>query len=160
MYSYIKGIITLINPKNIVIENNGIGYLLNVSNPYNFRLNETATIYTYQVVRDDAINLYGFSLSEERDLFIKLISVTGIGPKTALSILGSGSVKEIISAIETRNDSYLKKFPGIGMKSAQQIILDLKGKLNYDEIVLVSNSKLEDVQMALEALGYKKSEFK
>lgn len=158
MYGYINGIIKKISPKYVIIENNGIGYILLVSNPYSFRLNETMTIFTYQHVREDVIELYGFKLEEEKDLFVKLISVSGIGPKTALSILASGTVKEIISAIETRNDAYLRKFPGIGTKASQQIILDLKGKLVYDEIVVTNTTKLEDVENALVALGYKKNE--
>ncbi len=158
MYGYIRGVVTKITPKNIIVENNGIGYLLIVSNPYNFQKNKEYLVYVYQYVREDTLDLYGFMSEEEKELFLKLISVNGIGPKSALSILASGTVSEIMTAIETRNDAYLRKFPGIGAKSSQQIILDLRGKLNFEENVSVSNSKLSDVEAALIALGYSKKE--
>ena len=158
MYGYIKGIVTKVTPKYIICENNGIGYLLIVSNPYNFSVNKEYLIYLHQYVRQDIIDLYGFITDDEKELFLKLISVSGIGPKSALSILASASVPEIIKAIESRNDAYLKKFPGIGAKASQQIILDLRGKLNFDEEVFVPNTKLADVEAALMALGYNKKE--
>ncbi len=158
MYGYIKGIITKITPKNIIIENQGIGYLLIVSNPYNFTLNKEYKVFVHQYVREDILDLYGFVSEEEKDLFLKLISVSGIGPKSALSILATGTVKEIVKAIEARNDTYLRKFPGIGAKASQQIILDLQGKLNLTEELNVKNTKLEDVEQALLALGYNKKE--
>lgn len=158
MYGYIKGVITKITPKNIIVENQGIGYLLIVSNPYNFSLNKEYKVYVYQYVREDIIDLYGFISEDEKDLFLKLISVSGIGPKSALSILATGTVSEIVKAIEARNDAYLRKFPGIGAKASQQIILDLQGKLNLGEEIVVKNTKLEDVEQALLALGYNKKE--
>ena len=158
MYGYIIGRVSKITPKYIIVENNGIGYLMIVSNPYNFKLNEEYKVYTHQYVREDILDLYGFLSEEEKDLFLKLISVSGIGPKSALSILASGTVKEIINAIETRNDAYLRKFPGIGTKASQQIILDLRGKLSFDNDFIPSNSKMDDVEAALIALGYNKKE--
>ena len=158
MYGYIKGVVTKITPKNIIIENNGIGYLLIVSNPYSFKLNSDYKVFVHQYVREDLIDLYGFGSEDEKELFLKLISVSGIGPKSALSILATGTVKEIVSAIESRNDAYLRKFPGIGAKASQQIILDLQGKLNYDEAISYKGSKLDDVEEALIALGYSKKE--
>lgn len=159
MYGYITGKVTKITPKYIICDNNGIGYLMIVSNPYNFKLNEDYRIYTHQYVREDVLDLYGFQTEDEKELFLKLISVSGIGPKSALSILASGTVKEIINAIETRNDAYLRKFPGIGTKASQQIILDLRGKLSTDMYIMPqNNSKLEDVENALLALGYNKKE--
>ena len=161
MYGYINGKVTKVNPKYIILENNGIGYILIVSNPYNFKLNEEYKVYTYQYVREDVIDLYGFMLEEEKDLFLKLISVSGIGPKSALSILASSSVANVVKAIEDRNDRYLRKFPGIGQKASQQIILDLKGKVQFsDEAdgIVKSSSKLTDVEDALIALGYSKKE--
>lgn len=159
MYGYIIGMVTKITPKNIICENNGIGYLLIVPNPYNYKLNTEYKIYTHQYVREDTLDLYGFLSEDEKELFLKLISVSGIGPKSALSILASGTVKEIVKAIENRNDAYLKKFPGIGAKASQQIILDLQGKINFsDDEIVPKNSKLEDVEGALIALGYNKKE--
>ena len=98
---------------------------------------------------------------DEKELFLKLISVSGIGPKSALSILAAGTVKEIINAIESRNDAYLRKFPGVGQKSSQQIILDLKGKLAFAEEedgIIKSSSKLTDVEDALIDIEYTKKE--
>jgi Holliday junction DNA helicase RuvA len=118
MYGYIIGRVTKITPKYIIQENNGIGYILIAPNPYNFKLNEDYKIYTYQYVREDQNDLYGFLSDDEKELFLKLISVSGIGPKRALSILASGSVSEVIRAIESRNDAYLRKFPGIGIKAS------------------------------------------
>ncbi|MDE5545982.1 MAG: Holliday junction branch migration protein RuvA [Anaeroplasmataceae bacterium] len=158
MYGYIKGTVTKVTPKNIIVENQGIGYLLIVSNPYNFSLNKDYKVYVYQYVREDVIDLYGFISEDEKDLFLKLISVSGIGPKSALSILATGTVSEIVKAIEARNDAYLRKFPGIGAKASQQIILDLQGKLNLGEELVIKNTKLEDVEQALLALGYNKKE--
>ncbi len=149
MYGYIIGKITKITPKYIIVENNGIGYILIVPNPYIFNLNEEYKIFTHQYVRDDAIELYGFKTEPEKDLFLKLISVSGIGPKSALSILATGEVKEIIKAIESRNDAYLRKFPGIGSKASLQIILDLKGKLDFnenEESIVPRTSKMDDVE--------------
>ncbi len=161
MYGYIIGRVTKITPKFIIQENNGIGYIIIVPNPYNFKLNEDYKIYTYQYVREDQNDLYGFLSDEEKELFLKLISVSGIGPKSALSILASGSVSEVVKAIEARNDAYLRKFPGIGTKASQQIILDLKGKISFKEELVSdgsSTSKLSDVEEALMALGYGKKE--
>ena len=158
MYGYIKGIVTKITPKYIICDNNGIGYLMIVSNPYNFKLNNEYKIYTHQYVREDVLDLYGFMTEDEKELFLKLISVSGIGPKSALSILASGTVKEIVNAIENRNDAYLRKFPGIGAKASQQIILDLKGKLSDSVDSYMPSSKLDDVEGALLALGYNKKE--
>ncbi len=157
MYGYINGIVTKITPKYIICENNGIGYEIIVPNPFSYKLSNNYKIYTYQYVREDIIELYGFLEFEEKELFLKLISVSGIGPKSALSILATGTVSEICNAIESRNDVYLRKFPGIGTKASQQIILDLAGKLSFEEGTS-SNTKLDDVSDALIALGYSKKE--
>ena len=156
MYEYIIGKITKISPKYIVLENNNIGYLIIVANPYNYKLNDDIKIFIHQYVKEDVLDLYGFASNKEKDLFLKLISVSGIGPKSALSILAAGTVDEITYAIESGNDAYLKKFPGIGAKASLQIILDLKGKL--DTSTIVTNSNLKDVEDALVALGYSKKE--
>lgn len=161
MYGYIKGKVTKITPKYIIQENNGIGYLIIVPNPYNYKLNEEYKIFTHQYVREDILDLYGFTTEEEKELFLKLISVSGIGPKSALSILATGSVNEIILAIESRNETYLKKFPGIGAKAASQIILDLRGKLSFTMDTVSDGSgtsSISEVEEALMALGYSKKE--
>ena len=156
MYEYIKGIVDSINPGFITIDNNNIGYKIYVSNPYSFRETEEYKIYLYQYIREDENTLYGFKTLEERDLFLKLINVKGLGPKMALPLFSNGSIDGIIDAIERENILYLKKFPKIGDKVARQIILDLKGKLvSKNESLVVKDDELTD---ALMALGYKQSD--
>lgn len=153
MYSYINGIIKEIKPRFITIETNGIGYMISVSNPYAFKLNDELKIYIYQYVREDNITLYGFKTYEEKELFIRLLQVKGIGPKSALSIL-AGDSSTTLEAISSGNSNYFKKFPGIGQKASQQIILDLKGKV---ELSNVYNNNPEVVEV-LQTLGYSQKE--
>ncbi|MBE6149229.1 MAG: Holliday junction branch migration protein RuvA [Firmicutes bacterium] len=156
MYSYIKGIVTEIESNYIVIDNNGIGYLVYTANPYSFNIDENYKIYIYQNVKEDELSLYGFKTKEEKDLFLKLIEVKGLGCKMALPIIATGSISGIIDAIERENILYLKKFPKIGDKVARQIILDLKGKLVPSNNV-IDNSNEELIE-ALKGLGYKASD--
>src|SRR5699024_6871973 len=123
MFSYINGIVTLIQEDGVVLDVQGIGYEINCANPYEFQslLNEKTLIYTYHHVREDAMTLYGFKTEDEKYLFTKLISVSGIGPKSAISILGTVDVNEFISAVEAENEKYLTQFPGVGKKTARQI---------------------------------------
>ena len=163
MYAYIKGNISEINPTNIVVDNNGIGYEVVVANPYEYQLNEEKTIYISQQVREDSNILYGFSNKEQKKVFLLLLKVKGVGPKSALAILAGGTSAEIIGAIENQDAVYLTKFPGIGKKSAQQIILDLQGKVDFSMTSISSapsavNNYLSDAMLALEALGYSKKE--
>ncbi|EMV4606668.1 Holliday junction branch migration protein RuvA [Listeria monocytogenes] len=174
MYDYIKGTVTTITPKYIVVEAGQIGYQIITGNPFSFqRLEGTeAQVFLYQHVREDNISLFGFQTTEERYLFKKLLSVSGIGPKSALAIIASGDVVPLISAIESEDDVYLTKFPSVGKKTARQIILDLKGKLAdvvASEIVYVApendmvaglSPQLEEAVLALEALGYSTRELK
>lgn len=157
MYAYIKGIIKEIKANYIVIDNNNIGYLILVPNAYVYNVGNTETIYTYHHVREDTNSLYGFNSDKTKELFMKLISVKGIGPKTALSILATDQIDAVVLAIENGDIKLLTKFPGIGMKTAQQIILDLKGKL-VDEEELSNIGQLNDAAEALSALGYSKRE--
>ena len=159
MYAYIEGKITDIKPSHITVDNQGIGYLIISPSPYNYHVGEEHRIYTHHYVREDINALYGFKNLESKDLFIKLISVSGIGPKSALSILATDQINDIILAIEEGNVKYLTKFPGIGVKSAQQIILDLKGKLIDIDDELVPTHR-NDVEDALSALGYSRLEVK
>ncbi|EOG8853469.1 Holliday junction branch migration protein RuvA [Listeria monocytogenes] len=174
MYDYIKGTVTTITPEYIVVEAGQIGYQIITGNPFSFqRLEGTeAQVFLYQHVREDNITLFGFQTTEERYLFKKLLSVSGIGPKSALAIIASGDVVPLISAIESEDDVYLTKFPSVGKKTARQIILDLKGKLAdvvASEIVYVApendmvaglSPQLEEAVLALEALGYSTRELK
>lgn len=158
MHAYLKGLVKEIKPGYVVLEVNSIGYLITVPNPYLYKLDVFEKIYVHTYIRDNDIFLYGFSSIERKELFLKLISVSGIGPKSALSILACENLDEVLEAIETGNVKFLTKFPGIGIKSAQQIILDLKGKLVVEEAV--NNLEIEEVSDALSALGYSKAEIK
>lgn len=157
MYSYIKGIIANIMPTYITLDNHDIGFKIYTPNPFSFKLGKEYTIYLYQHVREDEISLYGFKTSEEKDLFLRLIDVKGLGPKMALPMLATGSVSGIIDAIDRENILYLKKFPKIGDKVAKQIILDLKGKLSVGEHNVVTEDQSELMEV-LKGLGYKQSD--
>ena len=152
MYSYIKGIIDEVTSSSVVIDNNGIGYNVVVSNPYSFNVGEEYKVYLYNYIREDEYSLYGFKSLEEKDLFLRLINVKGLGPKIALPMLATGSVNGIVDAIDRENIMYLTKFPKVGDKLARQIILDLKGKLVMTKEEVKVNDELVDV---LIGLGYK-----
>lgn len=158
MYSYIKGMITEIGSNYIVLDNNGVGYQIYTPNPYSFNENENYQVFLYQYVREDEMSLYGFKSREERDLFLRLIEVKGLGCKMALPILATGSIDGIVDAIERENILYLKKFPKIGDKVARQIILDLKGKLVSQKSDVVTNKDYSELTEALKSLGYKNSD--
>ncbi|MDD3392344.1 MAG: Holliday junction branch migration protein RuvA [Bacilli bacterium] len=158
MYFYIKGTVKNVETSFIVLENNNIGYLIYVANPYSFVVEKEYVIYIYQHVREDEISLYGFKNKEERDLFLKLINVKGLGCKMALPMIATGSISGIIDAIERENILYLKKFPKIGDKVARQIILDLKGKLVDSSTSKTTVLINEELVETLKALGYKNSD--
>ncbi|MEH7178893.1 Holliday junction branch migration protein RuvA [Neobacillus vireti] len=177
MYEFIKGTVEFVGPEYLVIENNGIGYQISTPNPfiYSGKINTIVTVYTYHYVREDLMALYGFESREEKKLFTKLLNVSGIGPKGALAILASGEVQQVVSAIENEDESFLVKFPGVGKKTARQMILDLKGKLqdvvpdyfpnlfNADTFTAAAkstNHAFEEAVLALKALGYSDKEVK
>lgn len=177
MFEFIKGTIEFVGPEYIVIENNGIGYQISTPNPfiYSGKMNTMVTVYTYHYVREDIMALYGFETREEKRLFTKLLDVSGIGPKGALAILASGEVQQVVHAIENEDESFLVKFPGVGKKTARQMILDLKGKLqdivpdyfpnlfNADKLPVhteTHNTALEEAILALKSLGYSDKEIK
>lgn len=173
MYDYLKGAVTRITPEYIVLEVNGIGWQLYTPNPFAFRINSLEQqIYVHMHVREDAQLLFGFTSLDQRELFRKLILVSGIGPKGALAILAAGNPTHVIQAIEMEDEAYLVKFPGVGKKTARQMILDLKGKLGSlldtvempsaeDELPLFGNQtehELNEAMLALAALGYSERE--
>lgn len=171
MFDYIKGILTKITAKYIVIETMGIGYVIHVANPFRFsdKVNTETKIFLHQVIRDDAHLLYGFESESEKDIFSNLISVNGIGPMTALAIIAVDDNEGLVHAIDTQNITYLTKFPKVGKKTAQQMILDLEGRVSLGqdlpttkevEVALLENMALEEAMEALLALGYKASELK
>lgn len=168
MYDYIKGTVTRVTPEYLVIEQQGMGWQIFAPNPYSFGT-EDLQVFLHHHVREDAQLLFGFPTFEQRELFRKLISVSGIGPKGALAILASGQPQHVIEAIEREDESYLVKFPGVGKKTARQMILDLKGKLTEffgdslgmeEPHHLLSNDQveLEEAMLALSALGYSERE--
>ena len=159
MYNYIKGKIIEISSNYIVLDNNGIGYQIYTGNPYSFQEGQEYTIYVYQKIAEDDNSLYGFKTKEEKELFLKLIGVKGLGPKMAMPMIALGSVSGIADAIDRENVLYLKKFPKIGDKVARQIILDLKGKL-YVEQLDNSDDTTNELIEVLESLGYKKVDIK
>ena len=159
MYSYIKGIVTLEEANYVVLENNGIGYHIFVANPFQYELNKEAKIFIYDYIREDEHSLYGFQSKEEKDLFLKLLGVKGVGPKHIMPMLATGSVKGIIDAIDRENILYLKKFPKVGDKVARQIILDLKGKL-ASSVDNTSVGGFDELVSVLEGLGYKTNDIK
>ena len=131
MYEFIKGTIADLNPASVVVDTGGVGYFINISlNTYS-KLNgkKEVKVLLHQVVREDAHILYGFAGKSERDLFRNLISVNGVGANTAIMMLSSLTSEEIASAITTENVAVLKAVKGIGAKTAQRIIIDLKDKL-------------------------------
>ncbi len=158
MFNYIKGIIDGYGPNFISLENNGIGYLIYVPNPYSYHEGEEYKVFIYNHVREEENSLYGFKSESERDLFLRLINVKGVGPRLALPILAS-PVDAVYDAIERENVLYLTKFPKVGDKVARQIILDLKGKLVRNDD-LFTNDGLDELCTILESLGYKKGDIK
>ena len=159
MYNYITGKVTEVTSNYIVLDNNGIGYQIHTGNPFSFQENEEYKVYVYQKIAEDDNSLYGFKTKEEKDLFLRLIDVKGLGPKMAMPMIALGSVSGIADAIDRENILYLKKFPKIGDKVARQIILDLKGKLNV-ETTSVDDSTANELIEVLESLGYKKADIK
>ncbi|MFA5006530.1 MAG: Holliday junction branch migration protein RuvA [Candidatus Izemoplasmatales bacterium] len=159
MYSYLKGVVTEIKAGSVTVETHGVGYQFLTPNPYLFELGRETTVYVYQKVAEDELTLFGFTTSAAKDLFLKLITVNGIGPKSANGILATGDVGQIAAAIASGNAKFLQKFPGIGPKASQQIILDLQGKIDLEPAPVMTDA-MADVDAALQALGYNAKEIK
>ena len=160
MYGYIRGKITEIDSRYVILENNDIGYIIYVPNPYSYKLDGVYTIFTYSNIKEDEYTLFGFKEREEKELFLKLISVKGLGPRMALPIMATGTIEGIADAIENNNLNYLKKFPKIGDKVAKQMVLDLKGKLNIQVSADFVDNSMDELVEVLEGLGYKSKEIK
>lgn len=157
MIAFVNGIVKIIRNDRVVLDVHGIGYEVYLANALSQKMNEELFLYTYQHVREDAILLFGFIKEEDYEVFMRLINVKGIGPKTAQTMLSVCSGKEMIEAIENDDIKRLKSLPGIGAKTAGQIVLDLKGKFVSLETSdsPVSNPVWTQVQDALLSLGYK-----
>ena len=152
MFYFLRGKVTLIDKDSIVLDVRDVGYQILVSHIDDFELGEETLIYTYNVVREDENYLVGFRTLEEKNVFLSLIKVKGLGPKTVIGALSATTPQDVINAIASNNVAYLKKLPGIGAKAAAQVILDLKGELTGDK----GNPKqYEDVYDALKSLGFK-----
>ena len=163
MIEYIEGRISSLYPTHLIVDTGGIGYFINISlNTYSkFNNQKEGLIYLHQVIRDDAHVLYGFADKSERDLFRNLISVNGVGSSTAIMMLSSLTPDEIAAAVTTENVAVLKAVKGIGIKTAQRIIIDLKDKLGKlyetDQIFLSPNNTiLNESLSALVMLGFVK----
>ena len=157
MIAFVNGIVKIIRNDRVVLDVHGVGYEVYLANALSQKMNEELFPYTYQHVREDAILLFGFIKEEDYEVFMRLINVKGIGPKTAQTMLSVCSGKEMIEAIENDDIKRLKSLPGIGAKTAGQIVLDLKGKFVSLETSdsPVSNPVWTQVQDALLSLGYK-----
>lgn len=168
MIEYIKGEISDLTPTYCVLETNGIGYMLNVSlvTYQELQGQTSARLYVYENIREDAHVLYGFLTKAERELFLLLISVSGVGAATARMILSSFTVAELQEIIAAGNVNAIKSVKGIGLKSAQRIIVDLKDKIGtmhnvqctmHNLGVSVNNENMEEAVAALVALGFQKA---
>lgn len=168
MIAYVRGKLVSIQEESLIVDVKGVGYEIFCPNPFIFQkfLRQEVLIHTYHHVRDDMQQLFGFKDDDEKYLFTKLISVSGIGPKSAIGILGNAKVNEFIAAVEMEDEKYLTQFPGVGKKTARQIILDLKGKLAHEIVVseqetaaTANNSTIyQEVKEALKSLGYSERE--
>lgn len=162
MYNHFEGKLAVKTPTYAVIECGGVGYQLNISLHTFSQLPDTGDcrLYAHLAVREDALVLYGFGDEDERELFRQLISVSGVGPGTARMILSSMTPGEIVQAIQTGNVGALKSIKGIGEKSAQRIIVDLKGKIGKEmtgatiPVFAADNKIREEALSALVMLGF------
>ncbi len=153
MFDYFNGQVTQIRPHSIVLETNSIGYRIAVSKPYQFHVGDEVKVYVEDLLREDGFYLVGFLSVEEREIYLGLNTVNGIGPKTALKILGECDYQELKKAIESNNLFFLRSIKHIGMKASAQILLDLRGFFDLNQNINVN--QYEEVQAALRSLGYK-----
>ena len=157
MIDYIKGSIAELNPAYAVIDNHGIGYMMNITlttfDVLSKAGEENALLHAYEVIREDAHTLYGFATKAEREAFLSLISVSGVGPNTARMILSSMSVDEFSQAIVGNNAAMFKSVKGVGGKTAQRIIVDLKDKIKPTGDTLLQVKGQADSEVYDEALA-------
>ena len=169
LYAYIEGILAEKNENELVIETSGVAYSIQCANNVVSAapaIGETMRCYTYLSVREDAMELFGFASRKEKEMFLRLRTVSGIGPKTALGILGSMSLQELGLAIAMEDIAMLSRAPGVGKKTAQRIALELKDKVPQMDVegIFAENKALEgigaegsafgDALLALQSLGY------
>jgi Holliday junction DNA helicase RuvA len=163
MIGRLSGILLEKNPPQLIVDCNGVGYEVGVpmSTFYNLPgLGEKVVLLTHLAVREDAHLLYGFGTAEERNVFKQLIKISGVGARTALSILSGMSVADLVHAVTLQEAGRLTKVPGIGKKTAERLLLELKGKLGADFSTAgaLLNDATSDILNALVALGYSDKE--
>lgn len=170
MFEYIKGKVAEISPTYVVIDVHGVGYLLNISLSTYDAIQSSAgdgrddvLVYVYEAIREDAFTLYGFATRRERDLFLMLIGVSGVGPNTARMILSSAPVEQLEMGIATGNAGVLKQVKGVGAKTAQRIIVDLRDKIKAGDVTLIDNTDVaagavyDEALAALVMLGFQRA---
>jgi Holliday junction DNA helicase RuvA len=160
LIGHLSGKLAAKNPPHVLVEVGGVGYELDVPMSTFYALPATGgavSLFTHLVVREDAHNLYGFASAEERSVFRQLIRVSGIGPRTALAVLSGMSVADLAQAVALQDSGRLVKIPGIGKKTAERLLLELKGKL-AESVGEPSTTGGADVVTALVALGYSEKE--
>lgn len=159
MINFVKGELVAVGQDGLVIEVGGVGLRLVVGKrlleKYNCRVGQSVKIWTHMKVNDDEVVLFGFIDQLSVDFFRKLMGVSGVGPRSALSIMDLGEIHQVGEAIDKADVDYLAKAVGVGKKTAQRIIVELKGKLVMQEQPTIDS----DVSLALEGLGFKKSEY-
>ena len=164
MIDYISGLLAELTPAYAVIDNHGIGYMMNISlltyDALVSHKGEEVRLYAHEVIREDAHQLYGFAAKQEREAFLHLISVSGVGPNIARMVLSSMSVDEFSQAIASSNVAMFKAVKGVGAKTAQRIIVDLKDKIKLSDPTLLqeigqaSTETFDEALAALVMLGY------
>lgn len=159
MIGYLKGKIISAKPTQIILDVNNVGYLIHISISTFEKISDQneVSLYIHTYVREDAINLYGFYTEAEKEMFELLISISGIGPKVALSILSGISVEELQSAIQSENVSRLVSVPGVGRKTAERVVLELKSKVGFIETTAskgIDFTIKQEAVLALTTLGY------
>ena len=160
MIGFLRGKVHNFGLDYCLLDVRDVGYRIIFNHPEELSIGKEIIIYTYQSFTEYDSSLYGFLTLEEYDLFVKLISVKGLGPKVASNILSRSSADRVIEAIENNDIDFIMSLPGIGKKTASQIILDLKGKLIQNVNNDIEEGRLKDIGEALKSLGYKNSEIK
>ena len=164
MIAFIRGTVAAYGADWIVVDNHGVGWQIAYPHTDRVTLQQEISVHTYMHLTENDVSLYGFESMEEKELFQRLISVKGLGPRTAMNMLTAAGYEAIVGAVETGNVAALKKMPGIGAKSASQIVLDLKGKLVAapaappKAAAEVYPAEIRDAMEGLRNLGYKQNE--
>jgi Holliday junction DNA helicase RuvA len=164
MIAFIRGTVEAYGTDWVILDNQGMGWQISYPHTDRLHLHEEVCIHTYMHITEQDVSLFGFETREEKDLFLRLISVQGIGPRTVMNMLAKAGYDVIVTSIEAGDVAALKKLPGIGAKSASQIVLDLKGKLVPAETAPAKApvpkypQEIEDALEGLKGLGYKPAE--